>query len=449
MNQISELKSKLDSILNPTEINEFLNLVKKYQEGPALISDWNSVKGPDPLKLPRYEKLPIPDQGKLEKALQKLVVCKLNGGLGTSMGCSGPKSAIPVRDGKSFLDLIIEQIDSLNREHNISVPLVLMNSFRTYEETEKIIGEYNGDLKISGFLQNKFPRLEVSALSPLSEEGYGIDAWYPPGHGDLYNCIKNQGLLDNWLNQGKEILFISNSDNLGATVDPRIASFLLDDGPSFILEVSEKTLADIKGGTLYQANGKLGLLEAAQVPPEGMDEFCGVDKFKTFNTNSIWINLVRLKEKLNEGSLDFPVIANPKTIRGINTLQLETAMGFAVELFDDAMGLIVPRSRFLPVKKTSDLFVVQSNVFNLEKGRLLRNPAREMEALPLVSFGKELNDYETYRDSFDEIPDLLELESLKLDGEFQFGENVVLKGNIKLESKEGVHDVPKGTQVNM
>jgi UTP--glucose-1-phosphate uridylyltransferase len=448
MNQVSELKSKLDQILNPTEINEFLNLVKKFQEGAAIIFNWNSVKGPDPLKLPRYEKLPLPDQSKLEKALQKLVVCKLNGGLGTSMGCSGPKSAIPVRDSKSFLDLIIEQIDSLNREYNISVPLVLMNSFRTFEETEKIIAKYNGDLKISGFLQNKFPRLEADTLSPLSEDEYGIEAWYPPGHGDLYNCIKNQGLLDNWLEQGKEIVFISNSDNLGATVDPRIASFLLDDGPSFILEVSEKTLADIKGGTLYEANGKLGLLEAAQVPPEGMDEFCGVDKFKTFNTNSIWINLVRLKEKLNEGSLDFPVIANPKTIQNTNALQLETAMGFAVGLFDDAMGLVVPRSRFLPVKKTSDLFVVQSNVFNLEKGRLLRNPAREMEALPLVTFGKELNDYETYRNSFDEIPDLLELESLKLDGEFQFGENVVLKGNVELGSKGEVHKVPKGTVIN-
>jgi UTP--glucose-1-phosphate uridylyltransferase len=449
MNQVSELKSKLNSILNPIEINEFLNLVKKFQEGPDFILDWNLVEGPDPLKLPRYEKLPSPDQSKLEKALQKLVVCKLNGGLGTSMGCSGPKSAIPVRDGKSFLDLIIEQIDSLNSEYNISVPLVLMNSFRTLEETEKIIAEYNGDLKISGFLQNKFPRLEASTLSPLSEEKYGIEAWYPPGHGDLYNCIKNQGLLDNWLEQGKEILFISNSDNLGATVDPRIASFLLDGGPSFILEVSKKTLADIKGGTLYQAKGKLGLLEAAQVAPEGMDEFCGVDKFKTFNTNSIWINLVRLKEKLNEGSLDFPVIANPKMIQGTNALQLETAMGFAVDLFGDAMGLVVPRSRFLPVKKTSDLFVVQSNVFNLEKGRLLRNPAREMEALPLVSFGKELNDYETYRDSFDEIPDLLELETLKLDGKFQFGENVVLKGNIELESKEGIHKVPQGTLINI
>lgn len=449
MDQISELKLKLETILNSTEIIEFLNLVKKYLEGPSLISNWDSVKGPDPLKLPKYEELPSLDQTKTEKAFQKLVVCKLNGGLGTSMGCSGPKSAIPVRDGKSFLDLIIEQIDSLNREYNISVPLVLMNSFRTYEETEKIIADYKGGLEISGFLQNKFPRLNANTLTPLSEKEFGIDAWYPPGHGDLYNCLKTQGLLDDWLDQGKEILFISNSDNLGATVDPRIASFLLEDGPSFILEVSEKTLADIKGGTLYQVDGKLGLLEAAQVPPEGMDEFCGVDKFKTFNTNSIWINLARLKEKLNEGSLDFPVIANPKTVNGTPALQLETAMGFAVGLFDDAMGLVVPRSRFLPVKKTSDLFVVQSNVFNLEQGRLMRNPARTKDALPLVSFGKELNHYETYKDSFEEIPDLLELESLKLDGKFQFGKNVVLKGNIDLKSEEKAHEVPNGTLLEM
>ncbi len=443
MIHISDLQSKLEIILNPTEVNEFLNLVKKYQEGPTLISNWESVKSPDPLNLSRYEELPSPDQGKQENALQKLIVLKLNGGLGTSMGCSGPKSAIPVRDGKSFLDLIIEQINSLNGEYNTSIPLVLMNSFRTYEDTEKILEKYQDDLKVTSFLQNKFPRLEINSLAPLSEKEYGIDAWYPPGHGDLYNCIKNQGLLDKWLEQGKEVLFISNSDNLGATVDPRIASFLINDGPSFILEVSEKTLSDIKGGTLYQVGSKLGLLEAAQVPPEGMEEFCGVDKFKTFNTNSIWINLKKLKERLNEGSLNFPVIANPKTVQGIQALQLETAMGFAVELFDDAMGLVVPRSRFLPVKKTSDLFVVQSNLFNLKKGRLLKNSARKIESLPLISFGKELNDYETYRNSFEEIPDLLELKSLKLEGRFRFEKGVVLKGDINLDSKKKIYNISK------
>ena len=124
-------------------------------------------------------------------------------------------------------------------------------------------------------------------------------------------------------------------------------------------------------------------------------------------------------------------------------------MGFAVGLFDDSLGLVVPRCRFLPVKRTTDLFLVQSNLFNLENGKLLRNPARTINELPLIKFGKELNYYKNYRDSFEEIPDLIELESLKLDGKFQFGKNVILKGNIDINSEKKTCYVTNGTLIEM
>ena len=71
--------------------------------------------------------------------LDQLIVVKLNGGLGTSMGCSGPKSVIPVRNDLTFLDLTVQQIEYLNKTYDADVPLVLMNSFNTDEETMKII----------------------------------------------------------------------------------------------------------------------------------------------------------------------------------------------------------------------------------------------------------------------------------------------------------------------
>ena len=71
--------------------------------------------------------------------LDQLVVIKLNGGLGTSMGCSGPKSVIPVRNDLTFLDLTVQQIEFLNKKYDANVPLVLMNSFNTDEDTHKII----------------------------------------------------------------------------------------------------------------------------------------------------------------------------------------------------------------------------------------------------------------------------------------------------------------------
>ena len=46
-----------------------------------------------------------------------------------------------------------------------------------------------------------------------------IYRWYPPGHGDIYASLKRSGLLDEFIEEGREIMFISNIDNLGATVD--------------------------------------------------------------------------------------------------------------------------------------------------------------------------------------------------------------------------------------
>ena len=71
----------------------------------------------------------------------------------------------------------------------------------------------------------------------------------------------------------------------------------------FLIEVTPKTPADVKGGTLYEQNGKLKLLEIAQVPEEHIDEFCSQKKFSVFNTNNIWINLSVLEKKLEDAQL--------------------------------------------------------------------------------------------------------------------------------------------------
>ena len=60
-----------------------------------------------------YSGLPAVDPENIElirSRLEKLVVLKLNGGLGTSMGCKGPKSLIAVRGEHTFLDLTVQQI---------------------------------------------------------------------------------------------------------------------------------------------------------------------------------------------------------------------------------------------------------------------------------------------------------------------------------------------------
>jgi UTP--glucose-1-phosphate uridylyltransferase len=84
---------------------------------------------------------------------------------------------------------------------------------------------------------------------------------------------------------------MSNIDNMGATVDMNILSMCLRENHEFVMEVTEKTRADVKGGTLIKYEGKLRLLEVAQVPKAHEEDFKSVKKFNVFNTNNLWINL--------------------------------------------------------------------------------------------------------------------------------------------------------------
>ena len=432
MSRVNIQKALSNLHLDDRAQENFLRLYKKFCEGPSRIDDWDSVRTPDEKFLVPYATLKIPDSKAIQQSLSKVAVCKLNGGLGTSMGCQSPKSTIIVRDGKSFLDLIVDQLCEAQRKFDVTIPLILMNSFYTHEETQKVIEKYHGHLKIKTFRQNMFPRLLESSCQPLSEDEFGLGAWYPPGHGDFYSCIFEMGILDNLLEEGREVMFVANADNLGAVIDPGILHHILQNDIPFMIEMTPKTLADVKGGTIYQEGNKVKLLEIASVPEEHKEEFCSQRKFKVFNTNNIWINLRHLRAQLEKGPLDLNVIINRKSVSGKNILQFETAIGSAVECFPGAVGLTVSRDRFLPVKKTDDLLLVQSDLFVLNQGHLTRNPDRKQAGLPSVKLGNHFADLQDYQDRIPSVPGLLELDSLEVDGDVRFGEDVQLKGKIKL-----------------
>jgi UTP--glucose-1-phosphate uridylyltransferase len=228
------------------------------------------VQSPSKEKVVPYNTLLKPTETETGQLLSKLAVLKLNGGLGTTMGCVGPKSAIEVRDGMTFLDLTVRQIEYLNTEHSVHVPLILMNSFNTDAETKRIIQKYvNQDLNIITFNQTRFPRIQKESHLPMPKDHFGGSGdWYPPGHGDLFEAIVHSGTLDKLLAEGKEFLFVSNVDNLGATVDVNILKHFVDSKAEFIMELTDKTKADIKGGTLIEYENSIRLLEIAQVPNE-------------------------------------------------------------------------------------------------------------------------------------------------------------------------------------
>ena len=373
------------------DLKNFLKLFKHYIEvrNSAQTQDWKNIK-PIPIdEIPLYSSLSSVPSDNSKLLLEKLVVVKLNGGLGTSMGCEGPKSLITVRNDMTFLDIVVRQIQYINNLYGSSVPLVLMNSFNTDEETKRIEERYKSQVSFYTFCQSKFPRLEKETLLPLVSNLYDTDlsAWYPPGHGDFYQSFINSGLCDFFLKMGKEILFISNIDNLGAIVDLKILN-LLQNQPNapmgskpceFLMEVTDKTRSDIKGGTLVYNNNVKTLLEFAQVPKQHVDEFISVHKFTVFNTNNLWMKISAIKRIINDDSLDMEPIVNAKTLEnGTKVIQLENAIGAAIKCFDGAIGLNVPRSRFLPVKTTSDLLSLLSDLYCLESrtGIIYMNPLR-------------------------------------------------------------------------
>merc|ERR1712179_879861 len=459
--QIS-LSSELDKLMmtSPSGIRDqveqnmdgFKRLFGKFitSKGPSV--QWERIE-----KLPHdaiapYSELKLPESSAAIRAmLDKLVVIKLNGGLGTSMGCSGPKSVIPVRSDLTFLDLTVQQIEYLNKKYDANVPLVLMNSFNTDEDTMKIIRKYSGfNISIRTFNQSRYPRINKDSLSPIAKTCTtedDIEAWYPPGHGDFYQSFANSGLLEVFVEQGKKTCFISNIDNLGATVDLNILNMCLNQNREFVMEVTDKTRADVKGGTLIQYEGKLRLLEAAQVPKEHEDDFKSVKKFNVFNTNNLWMSLPAIKRVVEEGTLDMEIIVNPKQLDGgLNVYQLETAVGAAMKCFDSTLGINVPRSRFLPVKQTSDLLLVMSNLYTLDHGSLEMSPKRMFPSTPLVKLGdnnfKKVSDFLS---RFGSIPDLLELDHITVSGDVTFGKGVSLRGTVIIIANHGDRiDIPAG-----
>lgn len=208
------------------DMQPFLKLFKRFNLEKKSRSDleWTKINPPSPEQVINYNKMESCDLKKAKDLLSKLIVLKLNGGLGTTMGCVGPKSVIEVRGESTFLDLTVRQIEYINDKYGVDVPLVLMNSFNTHQETLKIINKYTEhNVKVETFNQKMFPRIDKDTLLPIpqtaDQEKIEIDAWYPPGHGDVFDSFVHSPIFKKFKDEGKEYVFISNIDNLGATVD--------------------------------------------------------------------------------------------------------------------------------------------------------------------------------------------------------------------------------------
>jgi UTP--glucose-1-phosphate uridylyltransferase len=395
------------------------------------------------------------DVTELAEALGHTAVVKLNGGLGTSMGLSGPKSVLEVRDGLTFLDVIARQVLALREKHGVAVPLVLMNSFRTREESLAVLGRYP-DLEVDGlpldFLQNAEPKLRADDLSPVSWPEDPDLEWCPPGHGDVYVALVASGVLDALRDKGFRYVFLSNSDNLGATCDPAVPAWMARESIPYVAEVCERTVNDRKGGHLAvrRSDGRLVLRDSAMVAPGEEEYFQDTSRHTLFHANNLWVDLDALATRLSEkdGVLGLPIIVNRKTVdpsRKDSTpvIQVESAMGTAIEVFDGSRAVHVPRRRFRPVKTTNELLLLRSDLFGFDDG--FEVVAQSERPDPRI----DLDDRYKLIDGFDArfpagAPSLRECTSLTVRGDVTFGAEVRCVGDVRVTADEP-RTVPDGT----
>jgi UTP--glucose-1-phosphate uridylyltransferase len=429
--QLSLFISKMEKEgLSSVVIDTFVHYYKKVTSGETgLLSD----KEIDPVDSKEIEDSENLKKYALsgKKVLKNAVRIILNGGLGTSMGLTGPKSLIKVKDGKTFLEIILKQTEKSD------VTLALMNSFSTHQDTLAALSEINPPRFPHLFLQHKFPKILQDGLSPATwSQNPGLE-WNPPGHGDVYTALFTSGMLQKLLGQGVTYAFISNVDNLGAEMDESLLGYFSENRFPFMMEVSDRTPADLKGGHLARLrNGRLVLRELAQCPHDEREAFQDSGRYRFFNTNNIWVNLPFLNALIEKNQIiHLPMILNPKTLdpRDNNSpkvYQVETAMGAAVSFFEGATAVKVPRTRFFPVKKCNELLAVQSNCFVFsENNTLAPHPDRIFDAIKIDLDPKYYGKIDAFNERFQNgVPSLIECESLTVTGDVFFEGNVTIKG---------------------
>lgn len=389
-----------------------------------------------------------------EKLLQSLVVVRLNGGLGTSMGLQRAKSLLPVKHGLTFNDVIARQLQSLRSRYGVTIPLVHMTSFSTDADVKLAMAPYADlspeELPVS-FLQHRHPKIYLDTMMPANEQSEELN-WNPPGHGDIYAALIASGLAQKLVRMGKRYAFVANADNLGATVEPAILGYFAKSGAPFLMETAERTAADAKGGHLARrkSTGRLVLRESSQAPtqPGGdiISEFQDITKYKHFNTNNIWLDLQAVLEvaRRHEGAIPLPLISNKKNVNprdrsSRRVIQIETAMGAAIEVFEGALALQVPRRRFAPVKTNNDLLVVRSDVYVLnEDATLTVAPNRRIQGLPLVALDSQyfglIKDFE---ERIKVVPSLVDAESLTVMGDVTFNHHLRVVGKVRVAAPTG------------
>ncbi|KAH9780845.1 UTP--glucose-1-phosphate uridylyltransferase [Citrus sinensis] len=429
-------QKKLGLLKDDEDQRERIDSKKGNGEKVGLIETKREIDSKDEILVVPYESLASisEDIAETKMLLDKLVVVKFNGALGTNMGFSAPKSAIEVKNNLTPLDLMVDQVEVLEKYSNSKVDIHSLSlSQQTHEK---------------------------------SFEGHSRkDKLYPSSdHSVVFLSLMKSGTLDLLLVQGKEYALVVDSDNVAAVADPSILVLVL---------VAPVPSIDLRNSLINLRPGKFQLVDITQNPTKQTcniiyvsmicsicsfaflaDQcfiFCFImvkksgGKFKFINTRSMWVNLRAIKRLIDTDELKIENFSSSKEVNDDQIISRGTAADSAIQFFDHTIGINVAQSRYLPVNSTSDLLLLQSDLYTADEGILVQNPARDNPANPSIELGPEFEKVNNFQSRFKSIPSIINLDSLKVEGDVWFGAGITLKGKVSIVAKRGMKlEIPDG-----
>ncbi|XP_014501623.1 UTP--glucose-1-phosphate uridylyltransferase [Vigna radiata var. radiata] len=386
--------------------------LRKGKSKSKSMSDLDKV---DITVVPYASLAPLPeDTEETKKLLDKFVVLKFNGAQGRNMDLDGPKCAINVSDGQTFLDMIINQIEMLNSKYGCRVPLLLFDKNDIGDHKLKVLEKYSKS------------SVEVHTLKPgesgelkLSGEHSSKEEMHPFDDVEVFRSLMTGGTLDSLLSQGKEYILVLKSDNVATIVDPNILNHLMINDIEYCMEVTPNQSFNL---ILTAMKFKLG--EIARNQDKNLK-----NNFKLIDTTNMWVSLRAIK-------------------RFVDADELKQEKPSVFKFFGNVIGVSVPESRFFPLDVTSDLLLLQSDLYTCREGVLTRNPARTNHSNPVIDLGPEFEKISDFQSRFKSIPSIIELDSLRVRGDVWFGANITLKGRVTISTKPDLKlEIPDGVTI--
>ena len=271
---------------------------------------------------------------------------KLNGGLGTSMGLDRAKSLLEVRDGLSFLDIIARQVLAAREEHDVTLPLVFMNSWRTRDDTAARARGLRPRGRATCRWTSCRTRSRSSAptTSPRSSgRRTRTSSGARPGTATSTPPCAAAGCWTGSSRPASSGRSCRTPTTSARRPTPGSPSGSPSSGAPFAIEAVRRTPSDRKGGHFARrtSDERIVLRETAQTLDEDKEALADLSRHRYCSTNNLWFDLEAMRDELDrrDGVLGLAMIKNTKTVDPADAdspevIQIETAMGAAIEVFD-------------------------------------------------------------------------------------------------------------------